>query len=201
MALGHLTLVVQREEGDGSGWLVRSPAVGRLVDLPRRGTLLQGGSPAGVLRVLRREFVLVLPENCRGAVAERLVEGKRPPVQYGQPLFRLGAGVAPANETRATAETRGRGELEIPAGMLAVRSPTDGVFYRRPNPEADPYVVEGSEITHGSTLALVEVMKCFQQIVYGREEESPDRGRIHRILVEDAHEVQYGQLLFVIDPL
>ena len=91
-------------------------------------------------------------------------------------------------------------ELEIPAGMTAVRSPTDGVFYRRPSPDADPYVVEGSEIERGSVLALVEVMKCFNQIAYGRDEESPEKGRIHRVLADDAHEVRYGQVLFIVEP-
>jgi biotin carboxyl carrier protein len=49
-------------------------------------------------------------------------------------------------------------------------------------------------------LGLVEVMKCFNQIVYGTDDASPDRGTIHRILAADASEVKYDQVLFVVKP-
>ena len=200
MALGHLTLIARREKGKDAGWVVESPAVGRLIGLPRRGTLLDANTEAGILRVLRRDFQLVLPEACHGMVAEHLVEGKRPLVQYGQPLYRVGPALAFESEVRELAETEAGAEEEIPSGMTAVRSPTDGVFYRRPSPDAEPYVDEGSQVERGSVLALVEVMKCFNQITYGRDQEVPDKGRIHRVLPEDAQEVRYGQVLFIVEP-
>ena len=200
MAFGRLTLIAERDEKNPQGWMVGSPSVGRLLSIPPRGTILGKGAPAGLLRVLRRDFELIVPEDCRGVVEVHLVDGKRPMVEYGQPLFRLGPGILTEGEDVIESVATTHEEVEIPAGMLAVKSPTDGVFYRRSSPDASPYVDEGTEVERGSILALVEVMKCFNQIVYGKDEGVPEKGKIHRILPEDAQEVKFDQLLFIIDP-
>ena len=73
-------------------------------------------------------------------------------------------------------------------------SPMVGTFYRAPAPDADPYVEVGKVIDVGQTVCIVEAMKLMNEI------ESEVRGRVVRIAVENGQPVEYGQLLFLIDP-
>jgi biotin carboxyl carrier protein len=54
-------------------------------------------------------------------------------------------------------------------------------------------------VTQGAVLALVEVMKCFNPIVYAGEPALPARGRVARIIAKDATEVKHGALLMIIE--
>ncbi|MHC4860064.1 MAG: biotin/lipoyl-containing protein, partial [Planctomycetota bacterium] len=81
-----------------------------------------------------------------------------------------------------------------------VRSPTDGIFYRRPSPDQPPYVEEGAEVVRGRVLGLVEVMKCFNQIAYGTDPDAPERAKVLKILARDSGEVKLDQVLFLLEP-
>ena len=70
-----------------------------------------------------------------------------------------------------------------------VVTPVPGTFYRRPDPESDPYVEEGDEVAVGDTLGLIEVMKNFNEI------KAEDDGKISKFLVEDEEAVDAGQNL------
>jgi biotin carboxyl carrier protein len=78
-----------------------------------------------------------------------------------------------------------------------VSAPTDGVFYRGPSPEAPPFVEVGSRVSKGQPVGLVEVMKTFNQIVYGGPG-MPDEGEVLEIRCEDGAEVSAGQVLIVV---
>ena len=78
--------------------------------------------------------------------------------------------------------------------LVAVRSPMIGTFYRAPGPDKEPFVKVGDDIDTGQVLCIIEAMKLFNEI------ESEQRGRIVRILVENAQPVEYDQPLFLIDP-
>ena len=80
-----------------------------------------------------------------------------------------------------------------------MHSPTNGVFYRRPDPQSPSYVSTGDTIEHGHILGLVEVMKCFNQVRYGGEG-MPARARVVELGSEDGAEIQFGQLLFLLEP-
>jgi acetyl-CoA carboxylase biotin carboxyl carrier protein len=76
---------------------------------------------------------------------------------------------------------------------LTIRSPLPGTFYRRPNPQADPYVKEHEEVKIGDVVGLVEIMKSFHEIPSDAE------GRIAAFLVEDATLVDAGQDLITLE--
>lgn len=71
--------------------------------------------------------------------------------------------------------------------MSTIKTAMPGVFYRRPSPDDEPFVQEGQRIEPGRTVALVEVMKNFNEI------KAEQTGTIARFLVEDGDEVSIGQ--------
>jgi acetyl-CoA carboxylase biotin carboxyl carrier protein len=75
----------------------------------------------------------------------------------------------------------------------AVPSPMVGTAYRRPSPDAKPFVEIGSVVKQGERILLVEAMKTFNDIV------APRAGKITAILVEDGQPVEYGEPLLVIE--
>jgi biotin carboxyl carrier protein len=184
-----------RETEDGGATReVLAPAVGLYRSAPPRGVFLPSGGPAGILWSLNRRFQLVLGEGIQGFVVEVLARDRVTPVEYGTPLFRLrpdaGAGETPRENAADEAELRD-------LNLLAVRSPTDGSFYRRPGPDAPAFVEVGQIVEEGATLGLVEIMKCFSPISYGGIG-LPSRAEIVRIEAEDATEIASGQILFLV---
>ncbi len=71
--------------------------------------------------------------------------------------------------------------------MTTIKTAVPGVFYRRPSPEEPPYVQEGDTIQPGQTIALVEVMKNFNEV------KADQAGTVTRFLVEDGDEVSISQ--------
>jgi acetyl-CoA carboxylase biotin carboxyl carrier protein len=86
---------------------------------------------------------------------------------------------------------------DLPEGARAIVSPTDGFFYRRPSPDAEPFVEIGARIRPGQPLGLVEVMKTFNQILYGGPG-LPDEAEILEFRAGDGAEVHAGQVLIVV---
>ena len=75
----------------------------------------------------------------------------------------------------------------------AVPSPMVGTAYRRPSPDAKPFVEIGSVVKAGDRILLVEAMKTFNDIV------APRAGKVVAIMVEDGQPVEYGEPLLVIE--
>jgi acetyl-CoA carboxylase biotin carboxyl carrier protein len=69
----------------------------------------------------------------------------------------------------------------------SIKSPMPGTFYRRPDPESDPFVNEGDAVSPGDTVGLVEVMKSFHEI------KAQEEGTVSKILLEDEDAVGAGQ--------
>jgi acetyl-CoA carboxylase biotin carboxyl carrier protein len=80
------------------------------------------------------------------------------------------------------------------AGQLEVKSPMVGTFYGAPEPGAKPYVSVGDRVQKGQTLCIIEAMKIMNEI------ESEFTGVVKESLAQDAQPVEYGQVLFRIDP-
>ena len=98
----------------------------------------------------------------------------------------------PTGETVPVAESISK---EISTnGLLEVKSPIVGTFYRSPAPDKPPFVKVGDTINTGDVVCIVEAMKLFNEI------ESEVSGKIVKVLVEDATPVEYDQSLFLVDP-
>jgi biotin carboxyl carrier protein len=195
------TCLVRESGGKDPHFAVLAPGAGLYDMAPATGTFLRPGSFAGYLTVVRRYYHLMVPEGHHGVVTDVHVTQRKQSVEYGQPLFT----VSPEAETSLTDEIHmieavSAADEDIPEGRFGIRSPTDGIFYRRANPQSPAYVDEGTAVKHGSVLGLVEVMKCFNPIVYEGEPELPPRAKITRIVPGDATEVKHGDLLFVVEP-
>jgi len=184
-------VLVARTEGAEGAVLVRSPAVGVVEGLPDAGQMIGPGCAS--IRLVRggRPCLLRLPTGVQGIVLERMVPAGSVPVEYGQPLLRVGEAGAAKAEAAAAAEASEGGE----AGLFAIRAATEGVFYRRPGPDRPAYVEVGSLVQPGTVLGLVEVMKSFNPVVYGSAAELPAKGTVAKVAVADSAEISFGQVL------
>ena len=93
-----------------------------------------------------------------------------------------GAGAEPAQAAPA------------PSSLKEIKSPMVGTFYMAPEPGAEAYVKAGTRISPGQTLCIIEAMKIMNEI------EAEVSGVIREILVEDAQPVEFGTVLFRVDP-
>ncbi|HWG57060.1 MAG TPA: acetyl-CoA carboxylase biotin carboxyl carrier protein [Gaiellaceae bacterium] len=91
------------------------------------------------------------------------------------------------------------GELPVvsaPAlGSIRIESPMVGVFYRQPEPGSPPFVEVGDVVAPGQTLCLLEAMKLFNEL------KAESAGRVTAIHVESGQPVEFGQLLFELEPI
>jgi len=78
--------------------------------------------------------------------------------------------------------------------FVTIKSPMIGTFYRKPSPDKPNFVEAGSEVTPGKVVCIIEAMKLFNEI------ESEVKGKIVKVLVEDASPVEYDQPLFLVEP-
>lgn len=79
--------------------------------------------------------------------------------------------------------------------LITITAPLLGTFYRASSPDAPPFVEVGSKVKKGQVLCIVEAMKLMNEI------ESETDGVVMRILVENGQPVEYGEPLFLIEPL
>jgi acetyl-CoA carboxylase biotin carboxyl carrier protein len=103
----------------------------------------------------------------------------------------------PLAAPQAAAAVSPAGEREAPRALPAlkeIKSPMVGTFYKAPEPGADPYIKNGARITPGQTVCIIEAMKIMNEI------EAEIAGVVREILVDDAQPVEFGQVLFRVDP-
>ncbi len=79
--------------------------------------------------------------------------------------------------------------------LVTVTSPIVGTFYRSPSPEAPPFAESGGRVRKGQVICIIEAMKLMNEI------ESEVEGVVVRVLVENGQPVEYGEPLFLIEPL
>lgn len=129
--------------------------------------------------------------------------GKSAPPVYVQPTTPVIAAppvtVTSAPVTNAPAENKpATPAANTPAAddskYLTIKSPMIGTFYRSAGPDKAPFVNVGDTVDAGKTVCIIEAMKLFNEI------ESDVKGRIVKVLVNDATPVEYDQPLFLVDP-
>lgn len=98
------------------------------------------------------------------------------------------SGVTSKKEAREAPE-------RIPDKSLEIRSPMVGTFYRAPSPEAPPYVEIGQVVEPGQVICIIEAMKLMNEI------KSEIKGKLLEVLVDNAEPVEFGQPMFIVEPL
>ena len=104
---------------------------------------------------------------------------------------------APPVPPRRPAHAGGRRTREAAAAGAAlkeIQSPMVGTFYESPEPGAEPYVKVGTRVTSGQTVCIIEAMKIMNEI------EAEIAGVVREVCVDDAQPVEFGQVLFRVDP-
>jgi acetyl-CoA carboxylase biotin carboxyl carrier protein len=104
------------------------------------------------------------------------------PVIQAAPIAAAPAAAAPAPVAEPASNT------------VTIKSPMIGTFYRSPGPDKALFVNVGDEVAPGKVICIIEAMKLFNEI------ECDVKGRIVKILVDDASPVEYDQPLFLVEP-
>jgi acetyl-CoA carboxylase biotin carboxyl carrier protein len=97
----------------------------------------------------------------------------------------VGEGGGAASEARAEAAR---------SQLLEIKSPMVGTYYAAAEPGAPPFVTPGQRVSKGQVVCIIEAMKIMNEI------ESEFDGVVREVLAENAHPVEYGQVLFRVDP-
>ncbi len=101
---------------------------------------------------------------------------------------------APVSAAPAPAPAAAAPKVEVPSNTITIKSPMIGTFYRSAGPDKAVFVNVGDEIAEGKVICIIEAMKLFNEI------ESDVKGRIVKVLVDDASPVEYDQPLFLVEP-
>jgi acetyl-CoA carboxylase biotin carboxyl carrier protein len=110
------------------------------------------------------------------------------PVSHVQPV------VTPTANTSSENKAPVNNNASDDSKYITIKSPMIGTFYRSAGPDKAPFVNVGDEIAAGKTVCIIEAMKLFNEI------ESDVKGKIVKVLVNDATPVEYDQPLFLVDP-
>ncbi len=141
------------------------------------------------------ELVIRTDKYAKFSRAEGVVMSPAPVQQFVSPAPASAPvpSTAPAEITDLTPTT----SISAPSpskGLLEIKSPMVGTFYRSSSPDKPPYVKVGDKITKGGVVCIVEAMKLFNEI------ESEVTGTIVQVMVEDRSPVEYDQVLFLVEP-
>ena len=134
---------------------------------------------------------------------ERIVIKRGPDQEIIHVAAPVAAAPAPAAQvaapaaapTAAPAAAPTDGKPAISGNQQIISSPIVGTFYRKPSPDADPFTEVGSVVEKGGVVCLVEAMKMFNEI------EAEFKCKIVEILKEDAQPVEFGDPLYIVEPL
>ena len=113
--------------------------------------------------------------------------------RHGAETVIASSAARPAGAPAAGAPPPAPAAADSAANLVPIKSPMVGTFYRSPSADADPYVEMNTRVDVGQTVCIVEAMKLMNEI------ESDVRGRIARILVDNAQPVEFGQVLFLVE--
>ncbi len=104
------------------------------------------------------------------------------------------AAISDATSSVPTAEKPVAPAVSASSNLITIKSPMIGTFYRSPAPDKPLFVNVGDEVKPGQVLCIIEAMKLFNEI------ECEVKGRIVKVLADDASPVEYDQPLFLVEP-
>jgi acetyl-CoA carboxylase biotin carboxyl carrier protein len=111
------------------------------------------------------------------------------------PVYATAPAPAPVASTQAADPVASTPSAPVVAdNLITIKSPMIGTFYRRAAPDKPLMAEEGTEVSPGKVVCIIEAMKLFNEI------ESEVKGTIVKVLVEDASPVEYDQPLFLVQP-
>jgi len=142
------------------------------------------------------DFRLVIRNQTvsENAGASVIMSALQPVVTMAPAPSALVSAQAPAEATSAFNKPAAAPAADSSSNLLAIKSPMVGTFYRSASPDKPPFIKVGDIIDTGSPVCVIEAMKLFNEI------ESDVKGKIVKVLVEDASPVEYDQPLFLVDP-
>ncbi len=147
-----------------------------------------------------QKIVIRTKEYSEGGVVQHQFIQQAAPLQAAAPIA-IPAPIhaaAPAPVAVAAPVSAPVAEVEVAAdstaGLLEITSPIVGTFYRSAGTGKEPYIKVGDSVDKGTVVCIVEAMKLFNEI------ESEVKGKIVKVVAEDASPVEYGQVLFLVDP-
>jgi oxaloacetate decarboxylase alpha subunit len=145
-----------------------------------------------------KELVKLVDES---GVSEVIVEedGVKISIRKGIPLMAEAPAMASApaatQGAASAAPAQAQQPSEYPANWKKVTAPMVGTFYCAPSPDAPSFVNVGDEVSEGQTLCIVEAMKLMNEIA------AEEHGVIRQIVVENGQAIEYGQALFLYEPI
>ncbi|HWI93415.1 MAG TPA: acetyl-CoA carboxylase biotin carboxyl carrier protein [Flavisolibacter sp.] len=148
---------------------------------------LVNDSNIGEVTIEQKEFRLTIKQ--KEEQITQMVAGQLQAPFYSQP-------VAPQQQLPAPTPSgeKAKQESTTPSNTITIKSPMIGTFYRRPSPDKPNFVEIGDEVSPGKVVCIIEAMKLFNEI------ESEVKGKIVKMLVDDASPVEYDQPLFLVEP-
>jgi len=155
------------------------------MDLRKLKTLIDLVAESGIseLEISEGEEKVKIVNHRTAVAAPSVQQVYIPPSAPSQVILEQDASAPTANNAPAVEAA--------PEGNV-MRSPMVGTFYRAPNPESPDFVKVGDRVKVGQTLCIIEAIKLLNEI------ESEFDGVVQKILVENAHGVEFDQPLFVI---
>ena len=143
-------------------------------------------SNIGEVSIEQKDFKITVKQkedNITQVVSSAPIQAAPAPVMVAAAPAAASAPVAEKPKPAAAAEN-----------LITIKSPMIGTFYRKSSPDKPNFVEVGSEVAQGTVVCIIEAMKLFNEI------ESEVKGRIVKVLVEDASPVEYDQPLFLVEP-
>jgi oxaloacetate decarboxylase (Na+ extruding) subunit alpha len=162
-----------------------------------RDDSLEGGGVDASRAERIREIVRIVQESGVGEVTIedaglRVTVRRTPGLAEDLPA---GGQPAPAIDEEELTTAASPAAPPVDVDFVRIEAPMVGTFYRAPSPEAPPFVQEGDAVAVGQTLCILEAMKLMNEVKAEQE------GIVRRIVPENAQPVEYGELLFELEPV
>ncbi len=140
------------------------------------------------VEINRKDFKLLIKKNPAQVTTAQVVSAA--PVAASTPVVS-----APAPAPVAASVPSIESSTDSNSNLIEIKSPMVGTFYRSSNPESPLFVNVGDEVSPGKVVCIIEAMKLFNEI------ESDVKGKIVKVLVDNASPVEYDQPLFLVEPI